>query len=259
MTTDLELIRAIEETAADAVPAAVVEHLDGWRLRFNHGVKRRPNSVLANADGGRLTLAGKLECAEAFYAEHGLKARFQLCPASLPAGLDAALEARGYLRAPEAVAVQTARLENVQAPTVEPVLLEHLTPTFLDLYCEVEGLTGGKAAAFREMLAGEPGVGKSTLLLEVAARRAAAGGTVLYVTGEESVGQVRLRAERTGALHPHLFLSATADLEEVAAHVEALDEVRAREIGQAALKRVLDGHTYDQRAEQLDALLEGRV
>jgi len=45
----------------------------------------------------------------------------------------------------------------------------------------------------------------------------------LYVTGEESAGQVRLRAERTGALAPHLFLSATADLEEVAAHVEAVD------------------------------------
>jgi DNA repair protein RadA/Sms len=73
------------------------------------------------------------------------------------------------------------------------------------------------------LLAGEPGVGKSTLLLEVAARRARDGATVLYVTGEESAGQVRLRAERTGGLAPHLFLSATGDLEEVAAHVEAVD------------------------------------
>jgi DNA repair protein RadA/Sms len=73
------------------------------------------------------------------------------------------------------------------------------------------------------LLAGEPGVGKSTLLLEVAAGRARDGATVLYVTGEESAGQVRLRAERTGGLAPHLFLSATGDLEEVAAHVEAVD------------------------------------
>ena len=50
------------------------------------------------------------------------------------------------------------------------------------------------------LLAGEPGVGKSTLLLEVAARYAAAGPGRLYVTGEESAGQVRLRAERIGAL-----------------------------------------------------------
>jgi len=84
-------------------------------------------------------------------------------------------------------------------------------------------LGGGLVAGVVVLLAGEPGVGKSTLLLEVASRRAAAGGTVLYVTGEESAGQVRLRAERTGALAPHLFLSATADLEEIAAHVESVD------------------------------------
>ncbi len=84
-------------------------------------------------------------------------------------------------------------------------------------------LGGGLVPGVVILLAGEPGVGKSTLLLEVASRRAARGGTVLYVTGEESAGQVRLRAERTGALAPHLFLSATSDLEEVAAHVEAVD------------------------------------
>ena len=84
-------------------------------------------------------------------------------------------------------------------------------------------LGGGLVAGVVVLLAGEPGVGKSTLLLEVASRRAHRGGTVLYVTGEESAGQVRLRAERTGALAPHLFLSATSDLEEVAAHVEAVD------------------------------------
>lgn len=84
-------------------------------------------------------------------------------------------------------------------------------------------LGGGLVPGAVILLAGEPGVGKSTLLLEVAARRARMGGTVLYITGEESAGQVRLRAERTGAVAPHLFLSATADLEEVAAHVEAVD------------------------------------
>lgn len=66
------------------------------------------------------------------------------------------------------------------------------------------------------LLAGEPGVGKSTLLLEVAFRCASAElGPALYVTGEESVGQVRLRAERTGALHDELFLAAESDVGEV--------------------------------------------
>ncbi len=73
------------------------------------------------------------------------------------------------------------------------------------------------------LLAGEPGVGKSTLLLEVAFRAARGElGPALYVTGEESVGQVRLRAERTGALSDDLFLAAESDVAEVVAQVEAL-------------------------------------
>jgi DNA repair protein RadA/Sms len=71
------------------------------------------------------------------------------------------------------------------------------------------------------LLAGEPGVGKSTLLLEVAAK-AAGTGTVLYVTGEESSGQVRLRAERTGAVHDGLYLAAESDLSAVVAHIDAV-------------------------------------
>jgi len=64
-------------------------------------------------------------------------------------------------------------------------------------------LGGGLVPGAVVLLAGEPGVGKSTLLLEVASQ-AARSGRVLYVTGEESAGQVRLRAERTGAVHDEL-------------------------------------------------------
>ena len=66
--------------------------------------------------------------------------------------------------------------------------------------------------------------GKSTLLLEVAHRWAAAGsgGPSLYVTGEESAGQVRLRAERTDSLHPELYLGSEADLGAVFGHVDAI-------------------------------------
>jgi DNA repair protein RadA/Sms len=73
------------------------------------------------------------------------------------------------------------------------------------------------------LLAGEPGVGKSTLLLEVAHRTALAGRRALYVTGEESAGQVRLRAERTGALHDELFLAAESDLATVLGHLDVVD------------------------------------
>ena len=71
------------------------------------------------------------------------------------------------------------------------------------------------------LLAGEPGVGKSTLLLDVAHSFAeGGGGRALIVTGEESTAQVRLRAERTGALHPELYLAAENDLGALLTHVE---------------------------------------
>lgn len=71
------------------------------------------------------------------------------------------------------------------------------------------------------LMAGEPGVGKSTLLLEVASRWAAMDGRkALYVTAEESAGQVRARAERTGALKDTLYLAAESNLDVVFGHVE---------------------------------------
>jgi DNA repair protein RadA/Sms len=80
-------------------------------------------------------------------------------------------------------------------------------------------LGGGLVPGAVVLLAGEPGVGKSTLLLEVAAQ---APGRVLYVTGEESAGQVRLRAERTGALREELYIAAESDLGSIAGHIDAL-------------------------------------
>jgi len=84
-------------------------------------------------------------------------------------------------------------------------------------------LGGGLVPGAVVLLAGEPGVGKSTLLLAVAARWAASGRRVLYVTGEESAAQVRLRADRTGAVSPGLFLAAETDLGTVLGHVEQVE------------------------------------
>lgn len=70
------------------------------------------------------------------------------------------------------------------------------------------------------MLAGEPGVGKSTLLLDVAAKWAKAGRRTLYVTGEESAAQVRLRAGRTKSLADELYLASETDLGTVLGHIE---------------------------------------
>jgi DNA repair protein RadA/Sms len=84
-------------------------------------------------------------------------------------------------------------------------------------------LGGGLVPGAAILLSGEPGVGKSTLLLEVAAQSARSGRRVLYVSAEESPGQVRLRAERTGALHDELFLASETDLATILGHI---DEVR---------------------------------
>jgi len=81
-------------------------------------------------------------------------------------------------------------------------------------------LGGGIIPGAVVLLAGEPGVGKSTLLLEVVSQWARRGGTALYLTGEESAGQVRLRAERTGAVHEQVWLAAENDLATLLAHVE---------------------------------------
>jgi DNA repair protein RadA/Sms len=94
-------------------------------------------------------------------------------------------------------------------------------PTGVDELDRVLG--GGLVPGSVVLLAGEPGVGKSTLLLEVASRYAGTGDRPsLIVTGEESAAQVRLRAERTGALAPALYLAAETDLSALVGHVDAV-------------------------------------
>ncbi len=83
-------------------------------------------------------------------------------------------------------------------------------------------LGGGLVPGAVVLLAGEPGVGKSTLLLEVAASAARRGAKTLYVTGEESASQVRVRAERTSAVEDAIFLAAEVDLEAVLSQVAAV-------------------------------------
>jgi DNA repair protein RadA/Sms len=87
-------------------------------------------------------------------------------------------------------------------------------------------LGGGIVPGAAILLSGEPGVGKSTLLLEVASRAARTGTRVLYVSAEESASQVRMRAERTGALTgdgaDELYLAAETDLATILGHVDAV-------------------------------------
>lgn len=81
-------------------------------------------------------------------------------------------------------------------------------------------LGGGVVPGSVTLLGGEPGIGKSTLLLQLMAWWP---GRALYVTAEESAQQVRLRAERLGAVRPDLWLLAETSLPHV---IAAIDEVR---------------------------------
>ena len=82
-------------------------------------------------------------------------------------------------------------------------------------------LGGGVVPGSVVLLSGEPGVGKSTLLLEVAHRWARQRDErSLYVTAEESAGQVKLRADRTDAVHERVYLAAESDLATILGHVE---------------------------------------
>lgn len=74
-----------------------------------------------------------------------------------------------------------------------------------------QGLVPGAAI----LVGGEPGIGKSTLLLQVAGMVAAGGRRVLYASGEESLPQIKGRAQRLGMLDPHLLAISTSRVEDV--------------------------------------------
>ena len=81
-------------------------------------------------------------------------------------------------------------------------------------------LGGGAVAGSAVLLAGDPGVGKSTILMQAAGFIAESGRDVLYVSGEESGAQVRLRAERLGVRSPRVLFSGETDAPSAAAMLE---------------------------------------
>ncbi|GMU66550.1 MAG: DNA repair protein RadA [Acidobacteriota bacterium] len=88
-------------------------------------------------------------------------------------------------------------------------------------------LGGGVVEGGAVLLAGEPGIGKSTLLLQVAERLASSGRSVVYASAEESPRQLRLRAERLGAASSTVLVAGETRLEPL---LEALERERPRAI-----------------------------
>jgi DNA repair protein RadA/Sms len=83
-------------------------------------------------------------------------------------------------------------------------------------------LGGGVLPGMVVLLGGDPGIGKSTLLLQIAGHMSRIGHSVLYVSGEESAKQTRLRADRIGALYDRLFILPDTSLERILEHIEQL-------------------------------------
>lgn len=125
-----------------------------------------------------------------------------------------AAKRRAVLASGPAGASQAVPIGSVDANRTRPC------PTGVDELDRVLG--GGVVPGSVMLLAGDPGVGKSTLLLKVAHCWAGLGRRVLYVSGEESAGQIRLRADRIGCVGKdvaELYLAAESDLHTVLEHI----------------------------------------
>jgi len=86
-------------------------------------------------------------------------------------------------------------------------------------------LGGGLVPASVVLVGGDPGIGKSTLLLQAAAAMASAGRRVMYISGEEAVDQLRMRARRLGLQAPTLELAAAINVVDIAETLEAEKEI----------------------------------
>jgi len=84
-------------------------------------------------------------------------------------------------------------------------------------------LGGGLVSGSLVLISGDPGIGKSTLLLQVSAAVAQdRGGRVVYISGEETLHQIKLRSERLGVKGERLYLLAETDLEVILSQIEQL-------------------------------------
>jgi GNAT superfamily N-acetyltransferase len=151
MPSAIEVL-ALEQVAYDVWRAPETEELDGWRLRFAHGLTGRANSVWPNGYGV-VPLVEKIARAEEWYARRGLPARFQMTEAARPTGLPAALEARGYRQPAPSVSVETAALPETATGSAD--VREQLDDEWLALWAGSRDFDDLDVA--RALLLGSPG------------------------------------------------------------------------------------------------------
>jgi DNA repair protein RadA/Sms len=126
---------------------------------------------------------------------------------------------------PEAPAA--AAMRNGAAPRSKPQRLNEVSTEMGDRYpVPVEELSrvlgGGLVPGSIVLVGGDPGIGKSTLLLQVAVLLEKVAGPVLYISGEESERQIKMRAERLGLKSENLFLVTETEVGAMLAHVDTI-------------------------------------
>src|SRR5437868_13870104 len=119
-------------------------------------------------------------------------------------------------------------------PQIKPLAQQRISVGYQEMD---RVLGGGLVAGSLSLIGGEPGIGKSTLLLQVSGAVAKNVGPVLYVSGEESIEQVKMRAERLDISGEQLYLLASIELEVIA---DALSRLKPAlvivEIGRASCR-----------------------
>jgi len=232
-------IGELQERAARAVPAAVEENEAGCWLRYSDsGSTWWAGATLLHSDARSRQLARRIAVAEAFYAAHGVPARFQVCPAC-PAGLDAALAHRGY-RCDSVVSLQVATTRTIAdrgtAWSLHVDLNDQLNEQWFELLMAAQGPDVDPAAEWRLLrrvdgrsayatvsvfdhpvavgraVVDTGWVGVFNMATLPAARRKGAASAVLAALAEWAISQgseqMYLQAERTNAAALNLYRRA---------------------------------------------------
>jgi GNAT superfamily N-acetyltransferase len=187
----------LEAVAYDFWRAPEVAELDGWRLRFAHGLTGRANSVWPNGDG-TLPLDEKIDRAEAWYRARGLAPLFQLTEAARPAGLEETLAARGYEARGVPVSVETAALDDVLVRTRgDAKVSPDLDDAWLELWAGSRGFADFDAV--RDLL--KAGAAAFASIGREAVGRGVVSGSWLGITSMVTISSARRRGRARAIVH----------------------------------------------------------
>ena len=125
------------------------------------------------------------------------------------------------MESPPSSSVSSTGLRNAPVPLTE-ITMDGFARLQLPMGEFSRVLGGGIVPGSLVLIGGDPGIGKSTLLLQVSSLVADGGGPVLYVSGEESAQQIKLRADRLSLANQQLYVLAETNLHEIMGHIERL-------------------------------------